>query len=81
MIATDLNPRALACASENVTRLELPAVQLQQADLFPTNMPLANLIVCNPPWLPAKPTSPLEYAVYDANSAMLRGFCRAQNST
>lgn len=74
VIATDLNPRALACASENVTRLELPAVQLQQADLFPTNMPLANLIVCNPPWLPAKPTSPLEYAVYDANSAMLRGF-------
>ena len=73
VIATDLNPRALACASENFTRLELP-VQLQQADLFPTDAPLANLIVCNPPWLPAKPTSPLEYAVYDSNSAMLRGF-------
>ncbi|MBP2279608.1 ribosomal protein L11 methylase PrmA [Psychrobacter sp. PL19] len=73
VIATDLNPRALACASENFARLE-SAVQLQQADLFPTDAPLANLIVCNPPWLPAKPTSPLEYAVYDANSAMLRGF-------
>jgi len=73
VIATDLNPRALACASENFVRLE-SAVQLQQADLYPTNAPLANLIVCNPPWLPAKPTSPLEYAVYDANSAMLRGF-------
>ncbi len=73
VIATDLNPRALACASENFARLEL-SVQLQQADLFPTDTPLANLIVCNPPWLPAKPTSPLEYAVYDANSAMLRGF-------
>ena len=74
VIATDLNPRALACASENFTRLELANVQLQQADLYPTDAPLANLIVCNPPWLPAKPSSPLEYAVYDADSAMLRGF-------
>ena len=74
VIATDLNPRALACASENFARLELANVQLQQADLFPIDAPLANLIVCNPPWLPAKPTSPLEYAVYDANSTMLRGF-------
>jgi len=73
VIATDLNPRALACASENFTRLELTAVQLQQADLYPTDAPLANLIVCNPPWLPAKPSSSLEYAVYDAKSAMLRG--------
>lgn len=73
VIATDLNPRALACASENLARLE-SAVQLQQADLYPTDAPLANLLVCNPPWLPAKPTSPLEFAVYDANSAMLRGF-------
>lgn len=76
IIATDLNPRALACASDNFARLALSTVQLQQADLFPTDAPLANLIVCNPPWLPAKPTSPLEYAVYDANSAMLRGFLK-----
>ena len=74
VIATDLNPRALACANENFTRNGLANVQFQQADLYPTNAPLANLIVCNPPWLPAKPSSPLEYAVYDANSAMLRGF-------
>ncbi|MFZ3143627.1 methyltransferase [Psychrobacter glacincola] len=73
VIATDLNPRALACASENLARFE-SAVQLQQADLYPTDAPLANLLVCNPPWLPAKPTSPLEFAVYDANSTMLRGF-------
>ena len=74
VIATDLNPRALACASENFKCLELTHVQLQQVDLFPTDAPLANLIVCNPPWLPAKPTSPLEYAVYDYKSAMLQGF-------
>lgn len=73
VIATDLNPRALACANENFTRLEFTNVQLQQADLYPTDAPLANLIVCNPPWVPAKPSSSLEYAVYDAKSAMLRG--------
>ena len=76
VIATDLNPRALTCASENFTRLELANVQLQQADLYPTDAPRANLIVCNPPWLPAKPSSPLEYAVYDANSKMLLGFLK-----
>ena len=74
VIATDLNPRALACAAENIERLGLSTVQIQQANLFPTQPLLANLIVCNPPWLPAKPSSALEYAVYDANSAMLRGF-------
>lgn len=73
IIATDLNPRALECAQDNFDRLGLSNVQLQQVDLFPTDVPFANLIVCNPPWLPAKPSSPLEYSVYDANSAMLRG--------
>ena len=73
IIATDLNPRALDCAQDNFDRLGQSNVQLQQVDLFPTDVPLANLIVCNPPWLPAKPSSPLEYSVYDANSAMLRG--------
>ncbi|WP_019672463.1 methyltransferase [Psychrobacter lutiphocae] len=74
IIATDLNPRALACAQDNFQRLALSNIQLQQVDLFPKDAPLADLIVCNPPWLPAKPSSPLEYGVYDANSAMLRGF-------
>src|SRR5690606_37689383 len=80
VIATDLNPRALACARENFTRQGLANVQLQQADLYPTDSPLANLIVCNPPWLPAKPSSPLEYAVYDTNSTMLRGFLQGAKS-
>ena len=33
-----------------------------------------DLVVCNPPWLPARPTSVLEQAVYDEDSRMLRGF-------
>ena len=32
------------------------------------------MIVCNPPWLPARPGSPLEGAVYDEDSRMLLGF-------
>ena len=30
--------------------------------------------MCNPPWVPGKPSSALEYAVYDPDSRMLRGF-------
>ena len=73
VVATDQEPRALACARENVDRLGLSAqVELLAADLFPPGR--APLVVCNPPWLPARPSSPLEHAVYDPDSRMLRGF-------
>jgi methylase of polypeptide subunit release factors len=73
VIATDQDPRALACAAENVARLGLQdRVQVIQTDLFPPGQ--APLIVCNPPWLPARPSSPIEYAIYDPDSRMLRGF-------
>ena len=73
VVATDLSSRALACATENLRRLGLGAqVELLEADLYPPGT--AALVVCNPPWLPATPTSTLEQAVYDEDSAMLRGF-------
>ena len=73
VVATDLSGRALACAHDNLSRLGLQdQVELLQTDLFPPGQ--AGLIVCNPPWLPARPTSTLEQAVYDEDSAMLRGF-------
>lgn len=73
VIATDQDPRALACAAENCEKLGLTAaVTLQQGDLFPEGR--APLVVCNPPWVPAQPSSPIEYAVYDPDSRMLRGF-------
>ena len=73
IVATDQDARALACAVENVERLGLAAqVSVIKADLFPEGK--APLVVCNPPWLPAEPTSPVEYAVYDPDSRMLRGF-------
>ncbi len=71
--ATDLDPRALACARENIGQLGLSAqVTVLQADLFPPGR--APLVVCNPPWLPARASSPVERAVYDEDSRMLRGF-------
>jgi methylase of polypeptide subunit release factors len=71
--ATDLDPRALACAADNLKRLKLGArVKLLPADLFPPGA--AGLVVCNPPWVPAQPNSPLEAAVYDPDSRMLRGY-------
>ena len=73
IVATDLDPRALACAQENIHRLDVAQqVDVVQADLFPEGR--AGLIVCNPPWVPAKPSSPLEHAIYDPGSRMLRGF-------
>jgi len=73
VVATDKDPRALACARDNVARLNVAAqVQVVQADLFPEGR--ASVVVCNPPWLPARAGSPLEHAVYDEDSRMLRGF-------
>jgi methylase of polypeptide subunit release factors len=73
VIATDQDPRALACARDNMARLALDRqVEVVQADLFPPGR--APLVVCNPPWLPARPSSPLEHAIYDPDSRMLRGF-------
>ncbi|WCM92147.1 class I SAM-dependent methyltransferase [Acidovorax sp. NCPPB 2350] len=73
IVATDQDPRALDCARDNLQRLgRLPCVELARADLFPEGR--APLVVCNPPWVPARATSPIEHAVYDEDSRMLRGF-------
>ena len=73
IVATDQDPRAINCARENLHRLQrIDKVELVQTDLFPEG--LAPLIVCNPPWVPARPSSPIEHAVYDEGSRMLRGF-------
>ena len=73
VIATDQDSRALACARENLARLGYAEkVEIVEANLFPPGR--APLIVCNPPWVPARPSSPLEHAVYDPDSRMLRGF-------
>jgi SAM-dependent methyltransferase len=76
VVGTDIDRRALACAEENIARLGLQdAVQLQEADLFPEGR--AALVICNPPWLPARPSAPLERAIFDPDSRMLKGFLSA----
>ena len=75
VVATDQDRRALVCARTNLTRLGLQAqVEVLEANLFPEGK--ASLIVCNPPWLPARPGSPIEGAVYDEGSRMLLGFLK-----
>jgi SAM-dependent methyltransferase len=73
VVATDISPRALACARENAHRLALTdRIEVSGPGLFPEGR--ADLIVCNPPWLPARPTSTIEQGVYDPDSTMLHGF-------
>lgn len=73
VVGTDLDPRAVACARENITRLGLQnRVEIVATDLFPNGR--APLIVCNPPWLPGRPATALEHAIYDQDSRMLRAF-------
>ena len=73
VLATDMDKRALSCARDNLSRLMLDGqVELREADLFPPGQ--APLVVCNPPWVPARPNSSVEHAVYDPDSRMLRGF-------
>lgn len=70
--ATDNSPRAIACARANFQRLGLNQIELLQTDLFPGSR--TDLIVCNPPWLPAKPVADIEAALYDPAGTMLQNF-------
>ena len=73
VVATDMQPRALVCAQDNFERLGITRqVSLLQVDLYPPGR--APLVVCNPPWLPGRPSSVLEQAVYDPENRMLKGF-------
>jgi len=73
VVATDMDSRAIRCATDNMRRFKLAStVQVMEANLFPEG--LAPLIVCNPPWIPARPSAPIESAIYDPDSQMLRGF-------
>jgi SAM-dependent methyltransferase len=74
VVATDIEPRAVACARDNLDRLGHRDVTVEHVDLFPAGR--ADLVVCNPPWLPARPASPLDAAVYDKDCRMLRHFLR-----
>ncbi|QFU88096.1 methyltransferase [Amycolatopsis sp. YIM 10] len=64
VVATDVNPRACACARENLERLGHD-VEVLECDLFPPGR--ADLVVCNPPWVPGRAHSELELAIFDTD--------------
>jgi SAM-dependent methyltransferase len=73
VVATDNEPRAIACAGENFRNLGVQdQAEAVLTDMFPAGR--APLIVCNPPWIPATPHSSLDNAVYDPGSRMLFRF-------
>jgi methylase of polypeptide subunit release factors len=75
VVATESDVRAVACARENVTRLGLAArIEVVLQPFFPGGC--ADLVVCNPPWLPGRPSASIERAIFDPDSEMLRGFLR-----
>ena len=73
VIATDIAERAVDCTTYNLQQLGLNhCVEVRQHAFFPPES--ADLIICNPPWLPAKASTSLEAAVYDPDSQMLKGY-------
>lgn len=75
VVDTDINPAAVACAAANADRLGLAGrIDVQVADLFPAGR--ADLVVCNPPWVRAAPTSAVEAGVFDRDGRMLTEFLR-----
>lgn len=73
VVGVDNSPRAVACAQRNIEQLGLAKqVSIVEGDWFANQQ--ADLVVCNPPWLPGKAASSLEASVYDPDSAMLKGF-------
>lgn len=73
VVATDNEPRAIACAAENFRNLGVDdRAEAALTDMFPPGR--APLVVCNPPWIPATPHSTLDNAVYDPGSRMLFRF-------
>jgi SAM-dependent methyltransferase len=72
VVATDAEPRAVACARENAERLGLAdRVEIVEADLFPPGQGRFEVVISNPPWIPAEAATPLERAVYDPRGAFL----------
>ena len=76
VIATDCDPRALACAARTSSGSGWRSRWKScRRTFFPTGGP--QLVVCNPPWIPARPSSPIERGIYDPESRMLRRFLGA----
>jgi hypothetical protein len=75
VVATDVERRAVDCARENLHHLGFAdRATVLHHSLFPAGR--ADLVVCNPPWMPGSPTSPLEAGIFDRHGTMLSSFVR-----
>lgn len=73
VVATDIEPRAVACAKENAERFGVTdRFTVEERPLFPDGR--ADLVVCNPPWLPEAPKNRVDRAVFDEGGLVLEGF-------
>lgn len=74
-IGTDIDPRAVICATNNAVGLGLDGrFHAVQADLFPPDQSRADCIVFNAPWIPEAPRTRLDRAVFDEGGLLLRRF-------
>jgi methylase of polypeptide subunit release factors len=70
VVASDVEPAAVACARENAARLGLAErVEVVEADLFPAGV--FDLVVSNPPWIPGAAHGPLDRAIFDPDGRVL----------
>jgi SAM-dependent methyltransferase len=73
-VGTDVDVRALACATENAARLGLSErFGAVEANLFPESGGRFDLIVSNPPWIPEPPRNRVDRAVFDEGGRFLEG--------
>jgi methylase of polypeptide subunit release factors len=76
VVATDADPRAVACAQDNAVRLALAATvevcHVQPGDPFPPGS--ADILVCNPPWVPAEAPTRFDRSVFDPAGRFLLWF-------
>lgn len=73
VIGTDLEPRAIECARENARVFGVgERFVVEERALFPDGK--ADVVVCNPPWVPEAAKNRFDRAVFDDGRAMLNGF-------
>ncbi|MCO4747918.1 MAG: 50S ribosomal protein L11 methyltransferase [Proteobacteria bacterium] len=75
-IGTDLDPRAITCATDNAASLALDdRYTAVRADLFPADTRV-DCMVFNAPWVPETPRTRLDHAVFDEDGQLLQRFLR-----
>ena len=73
LAASDIDPRAVACAKANAERLKLGArFSVALGEGFPEGK--ADVIICNPPWVPEPAKNRVDRAVFDEDNRFLRSF-------